>query len=230
MANVLIEETTMTAIADAIRAKTGDTDLILPSDMPTQIESISSGGATDEEITSLKNQVYGLAVGKCEYVSGKKNLLDLTTIMTPDGLISGGYSDYAMAGMDCVYARAQSLMSLTKYTFGYCKKLKIFDVSPVETFTSVWFAPTCFYGSTALESLIVRVQNADTKIFLGLETGSAAANLTQLDGINDSFYIYVSSVCYDTTVSTNPKYSGRIRKLEDYPAIDNWYENTYGSN
>ena len=43
MANVFIEESTLTAIGDAIRAKTGGTEGILPADMPAQIESISSG-------------------------------------------------------------------------------------------------------------------------------------------------------------------------------------------
>jgi len=44
MANVFIEETTLTAIGDAIRSKTGSEDLILPSDMPAAIEGISAGG------------------------------------------------------------------------------------------------------------------------------------------------------------------------------------------
>ena len=46
MANVLIEENTMSAIGNAIREKTGKTDLILPKDMPTEIESIESGGSS----------------------------------------------------------------------------------------------------------------------------------------------------------------------------------------
>lgn len=45
MANVLIEESTMSAIGNAIREKTGKTDLILPADMPTEIEGIESGGS-----------------------------------------------------------------------------------------------------------------------------------------------------------------------------------------
>ena len=44
MANVFIEESTLTAIGDAIRAKTGGTEGILPADMPAQIEGISGGG------------------------------------------------------------------------------------------------------------------------------------------------------------------------------------------
>ena len=44
MANVFIEESTMTAIGDAIRAKTGGTAGILPANMPAEIASITTGG------------------------------------------------------------------------------------------------------------------------------------------------------------------------------------------
>lgn len=43
MANVLIEETTMTAIADAIRTKTGSTDSLKPGDMSAAIEGMYTG-------------------------------------------------------------------------------------------------------------------------------------------------------------------------------------------
>lgn len=42
MANVFIKESTMQAIGEAIRAKTGKSEGILPSDMPTEIDSIAS--------------------------------------------------------------------------------------------------------------------------------------------------------------------------------------------
>ena len=51
MANVLIEENTMIAIANAIRGKTGKTDLILPKDMAGEIESIVVGGGTGGNVT-----------------------------------------------------------------------------------------------------------------------------------------------------------------------------------
>lgn len=44
MANVFIEESTLTAIGDAIRAKTGTADKIFPADMATAIEGITGGG------------------------------------------------------------------------------------------------------------------------------------------------------------------------------------------
>lgn len=42
MTNVLIEESTISNIGNAIRLKTGKKDLILPKDMPTEIKSIES--------------------------------------------------------------------------------------------------------------------------------------------------------------------------------------------
>ena len=48
MANIFIEESTMAAIGDAIRAKTGKSEGILPSDMPAEIESISVGAGDDD--------------------------------------------------------------------------------------------------------------------------------------------------------------------------------------
>ena len=45
MANVLIEESTMTSIAESIRSKTGKSALILPADMPGQIDGIPTGGS-----------------------------------------------------------------------------------------------------------------------------------------------------------------------------------------
>ena len=48
MAKVFIEETTLTAIGDAIREKTGGTDLIAPGSMPAEIKAIVSGGGGGE--------------------------------------------------------------------------------------------------------------------------------------------------------------------------------------
>ena len=45
MGRVSIEESTLTAIGDAIRAKTGKTDMIPPLSMPAEIESIKGGDA-----------------------------------------------------------------------------------------------------------------------------------------------------------------------------------------
>ena len=58
MSKLLIEDTTLTAIGDAIRAKTGDTELIAPGDMPYKIATISGG-----EIPADKS----FLTGDCRY-------------------------------------------------------------------------------------------------------------------------------------------------------------------
>ena len=48
MGKVFIEETTLTAIGDAIREKTGGTNLITPGAMPAEIKGIVSGGGSGD--------------------------------------------------------------------------------------------------------------------------------------------------------------------------------------
>lgn len=63
MAKVFIEETTLTAIGDAIRSKTGKTELIDPANMSTEIAGIEagSGGGYEPPAEVLK------ITGNCEY-------------------------------------------------------------------------------------------------------------------------------------------------------------------
>ena len=49
MSKVSIEESTLSAIGNAIRKKTGESALLSPLDMPTAIGSISGGGGDDED-------------------------------------------------------------------------------------------------------------------------------------------------------------------------------------
>lgn len=60
MSRVSINETTLTAIGDAIRGKTGKSDLIAPGDMPAEITGIVSGGADPviEELEITANGTY----------------------------------------------------------------------------------------------------------------------------------------------------------------------------
>ena len=46
MAKYIIEDTTLSNIADAIRSKTGDTTEYTPAEMPAKIESIETGGGS----------------------------------------------------------------------------------------------------------------------------------------------------------------------------------------
>lgn len=52
MANVLVQDTSLTAIADAIRSKNGSSTLYKPADMATAITAIPSGGGSLDFMTN----------------------------------------------------------------------------------------------------------------------------------------------------------------------------------
>lgn len=60
MANVLINEDTMTDIADAIRSKKGVSTTYLPGEMPSAIQSISGGGITPTGTKSISITANGV--------------------------------------------------------------------------------------------------------------------------------------------------------------------------
>ena len=71
MAKIFIEESTLSAIGNSIRAKTGKTDMIPPLNMPAEIASIQTGGgafatgtytAVEQVTASSVNITHGLGV------------------------------------------------------------------------------------------------------------------------------------------------------------------------
>lgn len=100
MSKVFIEESTLSAIGDAIRGKTGGTELIAPLDMPSEIEGIVSGGGSGDNgvyidviegdaITITKEDLKGctkIGEGAFEYCR------QLTSVELPDTITElGGF-------------------------------------------------------------------------------------------------------------------------------------------
>ncbi len=111
MAEYIIQDTTLTAIGDAIRAKTGGTELITPENMPTEIENIKSGG-TKETPTEKDFNFYDYD-GTLLYSYTREEVLQLTELPplpTQPGLICQGwnwtYEDIIQEANDGYYVDA----------------------------------------------------------------------------------------------------------------------------
>ena len=86
MAEYLIQDSTLTAIGDAIRSKTGGTELITPENMPTEIEGMGSGGgaSTAKDVSYINTQLPNVAnVGEAldelvpnSHIHDNKSILD----------------------------------------------------------------------------------------------------------------------------------------------------------
>ena len=80
MSKVFIEETSLTSIGNAIREKTGKTDLIAVRDMPTEIASITTGGEVEPIILSGNCQYACAGVVASAYISLFGNTVSTTNI------------------------------------------------------------------------------------------------------------------------------------------------------
>ena len=65
MSKVYLEDSTLTAIGNAIRGKTGESSLLLPSEMADAIASIESGGS---DLSNIKYYVYNSSKVESSYI------------------------------------------------------------------------------------------------------------------------------------------------------------------
>ena len=93
MAKVFIQESTLTAIGDAIRSKTGKTELIDPANMSTEIASITTGGGgggyeIPDEAFMLTGDCSNLAAGANWYwfFDSYKNKIQTKDITNMDSM------------------------------------------------------------------------------------------------------------------------------------------------
>lgn len=204
MANVLINESTMREIGNAIRLKTGKKDLILPKDMAGEIEGIKA------EDTNLVNSVIGKTV--------KEIYID-TSI--------GDYAFY-----NCKYVKptfGDKCASIGSSAFGNCESITEINTNRVIEISSYAFSVTknltkadCpnllsihgyAFNSSGLQTIIIRSNSVCV-----LKNTNAFYSTPIKDGTG---YIYVpKSLIDDYKVAYNwSEYADQFRAIEDYPDI-----------
>lgn len=108
MANVLVRESSLTAIADAIRSKTGGTDTYTPAEMADAIEDLSVGGITPTGTLSVTaNGTYDVT----EYASADVAIDgDSATLGTKSITANGTYTaaDDSLDGYSSITVNVES--------------------------------------------------------------------------------------------------------------------------
>lgn len=125
MAEYLIQDTTLTGIADAIREKTGGTDPVAVSDMAAQIEGIQAGGGgndvldalIDRSITEISSSS-ATSIGDSAFYSCS----ELTTADFPVAATIVGYAFDSCSALTTVNFPAAT--SIGDSAFDSCSKLK----------------------------------------------------------------------------------------------------------
>ena len=151
MAKVFIEETTLTAIGDAIRGKTGKTELIDPANMSTEIAGIEAGGGgfepSAEELTYSGDLNYLFRNGRFDWLINQYgHKMSTTDITKAQNMFE-----------NCTIEEIPFTINLKnvtsmEYLFNTCRKLR---VCPKVRGTITWNTSTSFYVMlSSCESLV----------------------------------------------------------------------------
>lgn len=233
MANkVVVSSDKITAIADAIRNKNGNNDLMSLDDMPTQIASIEGGGSTD---TRFKELVEGTIT----------EIIDDTITIT---------ASYAFYSTNLVVVSFANLTSLGSYSFNKCIELVSVDLPSLNTNVSTFSFDGCtalqqvnipnstgannysFQDTTALERVeFVGTTNIGSysfrrsgiKALIIRNNTSKLTKLTSTNAFTDcpiadgTGYIYFYREFVESYKSATgwSNYAEQIRAIEDYPEI-----------
>ena len=206
MAEYLIQDTTLTGIADAIREKTGGTDPVAVSDMAAQIEGIQAGGGGDDVLNTLIDRsITEISSSSVTSIGGSafRSCGALTTVDFPvaTSIRSAAFrSCSALTTVDFPVAT-----SIWDSAFYSCDALTTVDF-PVAT--SIRSA--AFRSCSKLKSLLLRNNKvctlSNTNVFVSTPISSGTG------------YIYVPSELIEQyKEATNWSiYSAQFRALEDY--------------
>lgn len=207
----------LTAIANAIRSKTGGSDLLTLDEMPQEIQSIQTGGGgTSEELDALI------------VIKGVDNSPSITKYETQS---DGDIREYAFCY--CQYLTQVDIPNISYVrdsAFFFCKGLEQIELPSVKLLGNDVFSyasnlnkivaqgnttqiGTQCFNQTSLITLVLSGSTVPT-----LLSSSAFSNTPIASGTG---YIYVPrALIEDYKVATNwATYASQFRAIEDYPEI-----------
>ena len=155
MAKVLVTDTHLTDIANAIRDKNGTEDTYKPSEMASAIESIETGGADTSEIEdafithTLSGYYANDRVTKVKYGTFYEDT-NLTSVSFPNVTSVESYAFYKCTSLDTI--DIPKIKSASQYTFAYTKP-SIINFPLLETISTYTFAYITTPCSVNLPSL-----------------------------------------------------------------------------
>lgn len=193
MAKYGIKAESLTAIADAVREKTGSTDKLTPAQMASAISGIEGGDSVNELIEFINGNY-------SDVVDEKTVKLSSSAFASSPFLTSYTGKCVASLGTGC-FLRCTTVTRVDFYT-----DFKI-------NYTEHNITTNTFYGCTALTTLILRGERV-----IALAATSIFTNTPIASGTG---YIYVpSALVEDYKAATNwSTYADQIRAIEDWPDI-----------
>lgn len=159
--NVLVDEQTLQDVADAIRRKTGKIELMLPGEMPSEIDNISSQNQDDKFIAYLTNNLTSL------------NFPDNTTIIRKGCC-------YGLSNLESVYM-PNTVVDIDAYAFYECTNLKNVRISENLNYIRTYAFQKCKLESITLPPTLKSIMTG------GFSDNANLKNLI-IDGTN--LYIY----------------------------------------
>lgn len=224
----------LTAIGDAIRSKTGGSELLTLDEMPQEIQSIQTGGGGDTALADsiIDGTITSYSSDNVLAVPNRPfyNNANLVSVALPNCKTIGGYVFYGCSSLESlsldsletttgsnVLQNATSLEELSlpsiktlyRSTFYYSGLIKCDLGSEIESIPS-----SCFTGSTYFKTLILR-----SSYVVSLSSASAINSGTMF--FSDDAGIYVPRDLVESyKVATNwTTLASKIKAIEDYPEI-----------
>lgn len=204
----------LSAIGNAIRSKTGGTDLLTLDEMPQEIQSIQTGGGggadtgladsiVDGSITTYSSDIQSLRHFAFQYC------YNLTSVSLPNiTSIPNGAFGYCSKLTDCTFPNVEEIVGSS--TFSGCILLTKIALPALTSMADM----ACWAGCNKNLALILSNSVMAT-------CGYAGASYQKTPFNKGNGYIYVpQSLIEDYKVATNwVTFAAKFRAIEDYPEI-----------